>query len=409
MLENKKREQCCGCSACYSICPGKAISMMPDKEGFFYPSINKEKCINCGLCEKICPVLTKIAEPKNESVHWALQYTVEEKRVCSTAGGAFSLVADYILENDGVVFGVGYDEKMVVCHKYTESSEGLIKMRGSKYVQSYLGDTFTLVKAYVEKGKPVLFVGTPCQVHGLKNYIGEHDNLYTIDLLCLGVSSPMLFGKWIEYVQHKFHGIVSDVQFRNKRYGYATTNVRVYLENGKEYDQKYETRNYAKTFFDHYNVRPSCYECNFREIPRVSDFTIGDCTSIGLYSSEMDDDKGTTNVWAHTGKAKTLLRMLQKRTRNVVIKSCCNNVIGGHKRQVPTPQDRENFFDDAVKLDFEVFINKWEPNNLKGRLGELARPIVNKCPPCIKKYIFGLLRKYKTKKFSDQVKKVNQE
>lgn len=409
MLENKKREQCCGCSACYNICPKKAITMLPDKEGFLYPAIDKEKCINCGLCEKICPGKRGVAEPKYVSVHWALQYTVEAKRASSTAGGAFSLVADYILDNNGVVFGVGYDEKMVVCHKYTESSEGLTEMRGSKYVQSYLGDTFALVQTYVKKGKPVLFVGTPCQVHGLKNYIGECDNLYTIDLLCLGVSSPMLFEKWIEYLQQKFHSAVSNVQFRNKRYGYATTNVRIYLENGKEYDQKYETRNYAKTFFDHYNVRPSCYECNFREIPRVSDFTIGDCTSIGLYSSEMDDDKGTTNIWAHTEKGRVLLSLLQERTRKVIIESCCSNVIGGHKRQIPTPQGREIFFADAIKLDFEVFINKWVPNNLKGKVGELIRPIINQMPPCMKIRIFGLMRKYKAKKFNDQVKQVNQE
>lgn len=404
MLENLDREQCCGCTACYSICPKEAIIMKPDVEGFLYPSIDQEKCIHCGRCTKVCPFMTKSVEPKKESTYMAVQYNIESVRATSTAGGAFSLIADYVLENHGLVFAVGYDEEMVVCHKKASVQEQLLEMRGSKYVQSTLNNTFHTIKKCIEHGNLVLFVGTPCQVHGLKNYTGDNSNLITIDLLCLGVSSPKIFAKWIRYLEERHHTKVVNVQFRNKKYGYATPNVCVTFSNGVQRDQKYDTRNYAKTFFDHYNVRPCCYECAFREMPRVSDFTIGDCVEIGKYSCAMDDDKGTTKLWVHTEKGREIIAVLNEKMRNVVIQENSSNVIGGEKRQIPTPRDRTHFFEDAISKDYVPFIKKWEPNNVKSCIAGIARPILNKLPG--KTRFFKYLRAYNAKKFNRQVEKI---
>lgn len=203
MIEIYKKEDCCGCTACYNICPAKAIDMEVDVEGFKYPVFNKEKCVSCGACERVCPIRVKSKKEEEATDKYAVQNCKEEERYQSTAGGFFSIIADYVIENNGVVYAVGYDN-LVVAHKEATSIEQLEEMRGSKYVQSELSNTFTILRENLKKGVLCLFVGTPCQVHGLINYLGKpYQNLIAMDLLCLGVSSPKLYMKWIAYLQKK--------------------------------------------------------------------------------------------------------------------------------------------------------------------------------------------------------------
>lgn len=300
MIQITNKSQCCGCTACFSICEHNAISMVADEEGFLYPAVDLSACIRCVICEDTCPYrVHREKDRETSSLHIAVQYKDEEKRIESTAGGAFSLIADYILEKKGVVYSVGYDD-MIVCHKLAVEKKDLAEMRGSKYVQSTLKDTFCEIYRFLDKKRTVLFVGTPCQVHGLNSYLRKKnctlDKLITIDLLCLGVSSPGVFEKWVKFLGEKYGDRVSGIEFRNKHFGYAATNVRIHFQNQRILEQKFDTKAYIKTFFSGYNVRPSCYECKFRTMPRVSDFTIGDFIQIGDYSKEMDDDKGTTSL-----------------------------------------------------------------------------------------------------------------
>lgn len=307
MIQISDKTKCCGCTACENACPKNCISMQYDDEGFLYPVVNVVQCVDCGLCEKVCPKIVQSGIREDTSDCYAIQNLSKSKRMTSTAGGAFSLIADYLLGENAVVFAVGYDNNMVVCHKMAIESKALEELRGSKYVQSNLKDTFTKIKDLLKENRKVLFVGTPCQAHGLFNYIGQNENLYIIDLLCLGVSSPKLFAEWIEYLNTKYQSDVINVQFRNKHYGYSVPNVRVFLENGKEFDQRYDSRVHANLFFQHLNVRPSCYICEFREIPRISDFTVGDFNDIASVKNDFDDDLGTTKLWVHTQKGKDIL------------------------------------------------------------------------------------------------------
>ena len=184
---------CSGCSACFNICPQRCISMVEDKEGFLYPRINKEKCINCGLCKKACPALAtdKYVVP---STFYACKSKNEELRSKSSSGGVFSSLAEYVIHNNGVVFGAAFNRNMELSHIGVNKKEDLSKLMGSKYLQSDLKNTFNEVKTYLCNNRFVLFSGTPCQVAGLKAYLqDDYKNLYLADLACHGVPSPKIF------------------------------------------------------------------------------------------------------------------------------------------------------------------------------------------------------------------------
>lgn len=305
MFTNEK-ENCCGCTACYNICPQNAISMISDEEGFLYPEINETSCISCGLCEKACPMKMTINAHVGISTRYAIQCKDNKKRFQSTAGGFFSIVADYVIGKNGEVFAAGYGEYAIV-HKRATFAEELEEMRGSKYVQSNLRECFRQIYALLQQNKYCLFVGTPCQVYGLKSFLKSRglkimDCLITIDLLCLGVSSPMLYLEWLKYLEKKYKDKVTTVCFRDKSYGYSTSNVRVYFQNRKAIEQCNDAKSLMKSFFLGYNMRPSCYDCKFRCVDRAGDFTIGDLHDIDKYSKELDDDKGTTSVWINSNR-----------------------------------------------------------------------------------------------------------
>lgn len=408
MISVKDKNKCYGCSACYSVCKRNAISMIEDEEGFYYPSVDLLKCVGCGICEKVCPYLNDSEMSLSEhSLYFAVQYKNEKKRMESTAGGFFSLVADYVLEQHGIVYGVGY-EKTVICHKRAEIEAELEDMRGSKYVQSALLESFREICQLLSEKRLVLFVGTPCQVHGLKRYLAQEkmlsEDLITIDLICLGVSSPGIFKKWIEFLEKKYKNIVRVIQFRNKRFGYATSNVRVIFENDQILEQKYDTKAYIKTFFAGLNVRPSCYACKFRTLPRVSDFTIGDCIQIGDYSHEMNDDKGTTSVWAHTERARKIAEDVQGRMRWKMIEKNSTNRTGNPEKQMKIPAGRSDFFQDAQAFPYEHFIRKWVKDTLKSRCASVLRNMLEGSP--FGNYIFQKMRRLQTKKFQQSMMQI---
>ena len=198
MLQLKDKKSCCGCTACYNICPKSVIEMKEDDEGFLYPVVNEEKCVKCGMCVRICPILQKKTTQKEETEAYIVRCRDENIVEESTSGGAFSVFAISLLGQGAVVYGTGYDEQMQVVCKKAEGVEALKEMRGSKFVQSRLDDSFKKIKEALKNGTKVLFTGTPCQVAGLIYYLGEHpDNLICIDFVCRGVPSPML---WKNYV-----------------------------------------------------------------------------------------------------------------------------------------------------------------------------------------------------------------
>lgn len=408
MIKITDKSMCCGCSACYSICPKNAIEMVFDEEGFKYPKVNNEICIDCGLCDRICPE----AEPfsngeETTSKKFAMQNISETERRQSTAGGFFSVVAEYVIENSGCVFAVGFDGITVV-HKVAKASAELREMRGSKYVQSDVGEIFRQVKKSLSEGI-CLFVGTPCQVNAIEKFMAKdkfRENLITIDLLCLGVSSPVLYEKWIDYLQKKYKDTVKRVYFRDKSYGYATANVRVCFENRKYIEQCYDAKSLMKTFFAGYNMRPSCYDCSFRCIERASDFTIGDFHQIGSVNPKMDDDKGTTCVWAHSDKAKKLMDELKHKMHVELIEEECSSALFNKGKLLKAPDNRAEFYNDFNNKSYEEFIAKWSKNDLKGNVINFVRVTVNKLP--FKSVVFKTMKRIKMRSFQKRVDNANE-
>ncbi len=215
MIANNKQD-CCGCYACYNACPVSCIQMCSDNEGFWYPQIDINKCIKSGNCDKSCPVLIEnvvVTDYKREA--YAFINKNEDIRKASSSGGMFSELANYVLNNDGIVFGAGFNDKWEVVHQKINFIDDLYKLRGSKYVQSRIGTVYKKVKQYLVKGDWVLFSGTPCQVEGLKSYLQkEYNNLITVDLICHGVPSPLVWQKYakLRNIGKKFPGFFFEIK-----------------------------------------------------------------------------------------------------------------------------------------------------------------------------------------------------
>lgn len=302
---NKK--DCCGCTACMHICPVTCIEMKEDKEGFLYPVIDKEKCINCHKCENVCPVQN--SSTLNTEIETFVGYNKnEEIREQSSSGGIFSLAAEWILNQNGVVFGAAFDENFEVHHIAIETKEELSRLRGSKYVQSNLSNVFPLVNMYLENNRKVLFTGTGCQIAGLKQYLNKnYEHLYTVDVLCHGVPSPKIWKMYLDDKQKQYNSQISKIEFRNKASGWKNYSVDINFADNQRYCIKFYEDKFMQMFLGNIDLRPSCYNCRFKGVPRVSDMTIGDSWGIENYMPDMDDDRGTSVIIVNSLKGKQML------------------------------------------------------------------------------------------------------
>ena len=315
VIKVEEKYKCCGCSACANICPMQCISMQEDEEGFLYPSINKEKCINCNECENVCPVLNQKEEKITDQFGYIVQIKDEKIRQESTSGGAFTAIAQHVIKNGGVVFGVCYNRDFQVMHDYVERKEELGKFRNSKYVQSEIRNTFQQAKHFLDEGRFVCFSGTPCQIEGLKRYLKkEYENLITVDVVCRAVASPLVWKKYLNMQKKKCFGEIKKILFRDKKkYGYQYSTMSIYGENNKLlYCNGIDTDKMLRSFFSNICNRPSCYQCRFKKRYRESDFTIWDCFIVSKFESSMDDNKGTTRLLIHNSKGKEVFKELKK-------------------------------------------------------------------------------------------------
>ena len=309
MITIKNKKDCCGCSACYSICPKNCIEMKADEEGFLYPNVDKDVCINCGLCEKTCPIINKVKEKEVPQEGYLVQIKDEKIRAESTSGGAFTAIAKYVLDRKGVVFGVQYDKDLNVVHSYVENKADLKLYRNSKYVQSKIGDTLKRTKKFLDEGRWVCFSGTACQIEGVKNYLRkDYEKLITVDLVCRAVPSPLLWKKYVEYQKERYGNDIKNILFRDKSfYGYNHSQISLQLSNGeKVYHNGLESDPMLRAMFSNICHRLSCYDdCVFKKRYRISDFTIWDCFIVEKLTKGLDD-KGTTRVLIHSKKGKSI-------------------------------------------------------------------------------------------------------
>lgn len=308
MIEITDKHKCCGCSACASICPNNCIEMIPDEEGFLYPHIDETKCVECGMCEKVCPVInTPKRNGKPESI--IIRNNDSEIVKDSTSGGAFSSFANAILGEKGEVYGALFDSNNKLIHKAINIEKDLYMLRGSKYIQSDINNTYCEVKEKLKSGKTILFSGTPCQIAGLKNFLnGQYeDNLYCIDIVCRGTPSPKVWSEYVSYMEKKYNSKITKALFRNKTYGYHSSTMLIEFENGKKYRKSGRVDPMMRLFTRELCSRPSCSECAFKEKSHISDLTLFDCKKYSMVTGKDDDDKGYTSVLVHSDKGEELL------------------------------------------------------------------------------------------------------
>ncbi|MBR1555559.1 MAG: Coenzyme F420 hydrogenase/dehydrogenase, beta subunit C-terminal domain [Oscillospiraceae bacterium] len=381
MITISRKEECCGCSACVNICHRQALRMERDSEGFLYPKTDASLCNNCGLCQQVCPVLNR-AKQTEDKLQKAYLVQHRDKRILaeSTSGGAFTPIAEYVIAHGGVVFGVTFNEQFKVVHVSAQDNAELAQFRNSKYVQSDPSDTFRQVKAFLQKGRLVCFSGTPCQIHGLKNYLmKDYENLILVDVVCRAVPSPGVWEKYFLWENEKSK--ITSVRFRDKTLGYQYSTMEIKTKTGQIRRGGIESQPWLRMFFSGMIIRPSCTECRFRNSEtRVSDFTIWDCFNIYKLDKRFPEDSGTTRMLVHTRKGLHLLKEIRKQIHLQEISYA--DAVAGVKELTESPvfhEKRAEFFRDFAVMDMGQLLECYFPETWKVRLKKNARLALNKC------------------------------
>lgn len=308
-------KECCGCSACLNICPKNAINMVKNINGFIYPQIDFIACIECGLCNKVCSFQNNPVEKKEPIQAYAAINKNKEKLLLSSSGGIFSALSSYVFEKNGVVFGCAYDEMMEPKHIWVDDDKDLFKIQGSKYVQSKIGETYKDVKIFLESERYVLFTGTPCQIAGLKSFLGkEYANLITADIICHGVPSAYFFSGYIDYLESNLNGRIIDLKFRDKSRGWGHFEKIIYLKDGKIKKKLiHSIDSYYHTYFmEGDTLRENCYKCKYACISREGDFTMGDFWGIDKIHPEIKYDQGVSLFFVNSNKGESHINGLIK-------------------------------------------------------------------------------------------------
>ncbi len=361
-----EKKSCTGCSACYNICKKNAITISEDEYGNIYPQIDESKCINCGMCSKVCPVLNKVK--KNKSINaYAMRLKDYKERSESTSGGAATALYKQVLKSKGIVYGVG-NIKDNFSFVRINNVKDLYKVKGTKYVQSLVNDIYKTVKSDLDKEKEVLFVGTPCQVAGLKNYLlKDYSNLITVDIICHGVSNKKLLFEELENLKIDIND-VKYISFRDEKmfnFKVVDNNDKVILEKNSE---KVE---YYRNFLRGNTYRENCYSCIYAEKDRISDITIGDFWGLDKESKVFDSkEKGISLIISNTKKGEALIKkigeesLIEKRTLEEAYK-----VNAQLKRPSSKTKQYEIFKANYPKLGYKKTIKKMK--TFKDRVSRL--------------------------------------
>ena len=348
---------CTGCGCCCNICPKGAISMISDNNGFKYPVIDHEKCINCGLCKKRCPIFLGKNKTLNEC--YAAYNTDDHVLMSSSSGGIFYQLASLVLEDNGIVIGAAFDNNQKLVHTIATNKNDMLKLMGSKYLQSDLKKIYKIIKETLTN-KKVLFVGTPCQVAGLKSYIGsENPNLICVDLICHGVPSIKLFEKYVEELQISNSDVLNKYNFRDKSTGWDNYSVSIKFGNSSK--KELSTNNsYMKLYLSNLALRESCYNCNFKLGNKYSDITLGDYWGIQNFHKDMYNKKGVSAVIINTKKGA---EVFDKIKNNIIYrKTSLNDIVSGNpclKKSCDIPLKREMFFEDMKNYSCNELCKKY--------------------------------------------------
>ena len=302
-------DECTGCGACASVCAKGCITMGVGENGFYYPSINTATCINCGLCSKNCHVLNKPDSQRFERQYFCGWEASETKRFEGSSGGVFGAIAEEVLTCGGIVYGATLSPNKKKLYHISTNYVSLGELKKSKYLESDMGSTISLIRKDLKEDKKVLFCGTPCQVYGVRKVLGyKPENLILCDFLCHGVPSQTRYQQYLNELEVIYDSHIKDIGFRTKKYGWKTYCIVVEFENGKKYVKLANEDPYYKQFFSNINLRHSCYTCN-RVAKSVADITLGDFWG-AKKKGYKDDDKGISLIVCNTEKGQDIVNQL---------------------------------------------------------------------------------------------------
>lgn len=381
MINITSPSDCCGCTACQSVCNHKAILMIEDKKGFLYPRTDKSKCVDCGICERVCPISTRKQDLRKEHVlaAYALRNRDEEVLKNSSSGGCFSVLANYVIRKGGTVYGAAYSKDMRVNHIRIDSFEELYILRGAKYSQSDLRGVYKKVREDLQDKKLVLFTGTPCQVDGLNKYLRQSwDNLITTDVICHSIPSPQVFKRYKELLESEFHKSIVGINMKDKTYGWGIDCVKYFFADGSECTNPPKYPNWVSMFESGLFTRESCFDCQYTNLDRPSDFTIGDFWDFNNNRPDIRSNKGTSVVLLNTEKAIHLFEAIKSKadiwgiTREDFIQprlvSCSIK-----------PQKYDSFWDDYFKYDFKKVVKKYFVISIVKRIIGIIKRMLKFC------------------------------
>ncbi len=364
--------RCTGCGACASVCPSCAIAMQRNEEGFLVPSLDSLKCVKCYRCHSACQVYTE-----KKTVGTQHYYAVKNSdaiRKESSSGGMFAALATEFFRRGGVVCGAAMDETWHVRHIVAETPMEIEPMRGTYYVQSEIGDCYARIKEMLEKGTLVLFMGTACQVQGIKSYLeGEPDNLYTCDILCHGAPSPMVFEQFVQMLKSK--GELTDFRFRDKRLGWKGYHVSAQI-GGKAFKDKLWLQSFNNLFSHNMINRLSCGSCPYTNYDRPGDLTIGDFWGIENSYREFMDGLGVSLVLTNTEKGENLFKALDAGSIREVRKSETEQNSLLHS--APISSKRMQVFQTLNRSGYDSAMKRFGEVNAKGYLKNVIRKCINR-------------------------------
>lgn len=302
-------DSCTGCLACVQACPISCISAEISEEGFIYPKINSDVCINCRKCEKVCPLDVPSTPSEKPSAYAAVSHH-DDVRTSSSSGGVFSLIAEKIISEGGIVFGAAFDSDFSVVHQYTDNVSDIQKFRGSKYLQSNIGNTFKEAKVFLDNGTTVLFSGTPCQIAGLRSFLGrKYENLICQDIICHSIPSPAVWKHYLFLLTKGEKPIA--VSFRNKENGWEDYTLAIDTESEKVRSPG-RTDPYIRAFISGLISRKSCFDCRFKDGKSKRDITLADCWGVKSFAPAAYDKNGVSLVFLNTEKGKKLFESVSE-------------------------------------------------------------------------------------------------
>ena len=359
MIDKVSVQECAICGACLDACPVDAISLDKVHLDFRYPQINEDICIHCSQCEKACPILGNKGKPdEGYPVAFAAKSENDPMRMRSSSGGVFYELADQMLRDGGYVCGAVFDDEFHVEHILSDAKEDILRMMGSKYAQSDVGYCYRKVKDVLEKGCKVLFSGCPCQVAGLRTFLGkEYPNLVLVELICHGIPSDHMLQTYIGMQERKYGARLTKMEFRNKKKGWHNSSVRMEFGHHRTYSKPIAADAYMNGFLGSVTLKPTCYQCHLRNFTAGSVIIVGDFWGAEVELPE-DDNKGISAILVNSGKGMDII----DRCNLALTPTNVETVIRYNKNLLcsaaPSPQ-RSSFYASADTNGLEEAIRRY--------------------------------------------------